>query len=135
MSRRLSCTGQPSPPCQLVHCVLASAPHFGGGGDTDAPAIDGAFTLGRNRARLVGGSAHFEQEGKWSPQCAAEGRGRVYNDDVIYPAQQGLCGVRRIWHALAIARFFIRTKINPHLPASRAVVAGGASGTLERIER
>ena len=107
-------------PGPLVQVVILFARYLDSGRNADAPAIDGApAALGRNRAWLIGGSADVEQKGKWSPQCAAERRGRVHKDNGEELAQQGICGFKRIRHAPPIARRFVPAKSNRRAAAPR----------------
>lgn len=239
MGSPLSHAGLASPmPRPLIADFIISEPNFGGGRDTDAPAIDGAFALSRDRlpsakppvshsgnhfqrdpkqhpygfdrsehARLLArpfvaaksipiadllianviASARLLGDGRGATRSSAafsalamHGRGCVLSarksaepgadvaqqrDEVAKPPHlhkrspckenpneseddpqqqdrhylQELHNIdyeyRRIVHAPPIARFFTRTKINSRLAVSRAAVAGGARGTLERIER
>ena len=107
-------------PGPLVQVVILFARYLDSGRNADAPAIDGApAALGRYRAWLIGGSADVEQKGKWSPQCAAERRGRVHKDNGEELAQQGICGFKRIRHAPPIARRFVPAKSNRRAAAPR----------------
>ena len=146
MSGQLSCTGQPSPPCPLVHRVIVFARYLGGGRDADAPAIDGALALGRSRAGLA---AHFstEQEDEWArhqPPGPQGFHGNYCPQEQRHEPQQryrhGLqeCdqvhqGFRRIVHVPPIAQPHPRTKTNARPAATRAS-AGGAGNRRERIE-